>query len=62
MSAIAVSTFKIHTDCDRAGLGDATFVRNASVAAAGFLNATNTSTAEAPDYVQEFDLGTEFPW
>jgi len=45
-----------------AGLGDATLVRNASTAAAGFLNATNTSTAEAPNYVQEFDLGTQFPW
>jgi len=45
-----------------AGLGDATFVRNASTAAAGFLNATNTSAAEGPNYVQEFDLGTQFPW
>lgn len=45
-----------------AGLGDATFVRNVSLAATGFLNVTNTSTAEAPNYVQEFDLGTEFPW
>ncbi|GAB7335683.1 hypothetical protein MBLNU13_g07993t1 [Cladosporium sp. NU13] len=45
-----------------AGLSDATFVRNASIAAKGFLDATNTSTAEAPNYFQEFDLGTEFPW
>ena len=45
-----------------AGLGDATFVRNASAAPAAFLNATNTSTTEAPNYVQAFDLGTQFPW
>jgi hypothetical protein len=45
-----------------AGLSDATFVRNASEAATGFLNATNTSTPNAPNYIQEFDFGTEFPW
>lgn len=45
-----------------AGLGDAIFTRNASAAPVGFLNATNTSTAEAPNYVQKFDLGTQFPW
>lgn len=45
-----------------AGLGDATFARNGSVGITGFLNATNTSTADAPSNIQEFDLGTEFPW
>lgn len=45
-----------------AGLSDATFARNASIGAKGFLNATNTSTADAPNYLQEFDLGSTFPW
>lgn len=45
-----------------AGLGDATFSRNGSAGITGFLNATNTSTADAPNYMQEFDLGTGFPW
>jgi hypothetical protein len=45
-----------------AGLSDATFVRNASEAATGFLNATNTSTPNAPNYIQEFDFGTDYPW
>jgi hypothetical protein len=45
-----------------AGLGDVTFDRNSSIATTGFLNATNTSTPEAPNNFQEFDLGTEFPW
>lgn len=45
-----------------AGLGDATFDRNSSAGIVGTLNATNTSTANAPDYVQQFDLGTGFPY
>lgn len=45
-----------------AGLGDATFIRNGSAAPAAFLKATNTSTADALNYIQEFDLGTQFPW
>lgn len=45
-----------------AGLGDATFSRNSSLGIKGFLNPTNTSAPEAPNYVQEFDLGTEFAW
>jgi len=45
-----------------AGLSDATFVKNASDSAVGYLNATSSSTDKAPDNVQAFELnGSEVP-
>ena len=46
-----------------AGLNDATFVKNSSDAAVGYLNGTSTSTAKAPDNAQLFDLSSNTsPW
>ena len=46
-----------------AGLNDATFVKNQSNAAVGYLNGTSTSTAKAPDNAQLFDLSSNTsPW
>ena len=44
-----------------AGLDDATFTSNISLAETSFLNATNTSTPAAPDNNEIFDLG-EYPF
>jgi hypothetical protein len=46
-----------------AGLNDATFVKNSSNAAVGYLNETNTSTDKAPDHAQLFELSSSnTPW
>lgn len=45
-----------------AGLDDATFSSNMSIASTSFLNATNTSTPEAPDNNEIFELGVNAPF